>query len=237
MKDKWAYLRKDLFGNVEPNVILLALTQPIGNFDPQEYHDLVEKIPADAASVSYGKTIATTDAAKKLNKKLIEMGHLTPLEAVQFNFKVTGISKACSSQMSRHRVGQGHVGLSRRYTEQRPEFVYPLFDYIEDEQTARKLYVLLSDSNEIQFAKCNALRAEGVKKQDARMIMPVSIATERNWFINARALRDFFRLRLDPAAEWEIRRLARQLLNIVMHITPSLFCDIEKKFAPDEKKA
>lgn len=229
MEDKWKHLREKCYGNSEPNVILLAMTQPMGKFDPEEYPNLVEKIPADAASTSYGKEIATIDAARRLNKKLIDLGHLTPLEAVQYNFKVTGISKACASQISRHRIGQGHVGLSRRYTEQRPSFIYPLFDYIEDEPTAQMLYSFLSDNNEIMYAKFNALRDKGVKKQDARMLMPVSVATERNWFINARALRDFFRLRLDPSAEWEIRRLAGLLLNIVMHVTPSLFEDIEKK--------
>ena len=60
--------------------------------------------------------------------------------------------------------------------------------------------------------------------------MPVSVSTERQWWINARALRDFFRLRLDLAAEWEIRRLAYMLLDLVYMLTPSLFEDIYEKF-------
>ena len=231
MQDKWRHLREECFGNTEPNVILLAMTQPVGTFDEEEYSGIVEKIPADAASTSYGKEIATIDAARNLNKKLISMGHLTPFEAVQYNFKVSGISKACSAQKSRHRIGQGHVSLSRRYTEQKPKFVYPLLEYIDNEDEARNIYKELSDNNSVQFLKFVNLRESGVKKQDARMIMPVSVATEQNWFINARALRDFFNLRLDPAAEWEIRRLSKLVLNIVMHNTPSFFEDIEKKFA------
>lgn len=49
---------------------------------------------------------------------------------------------------------------------------------------------------------------------------------ERVWWINARALRDFFRLRLAPDAEWEIRRIALMLYDIVIELTPSLFEDI-----------
>lgn len=237
MEDKWAYLRKDLFGNIEPNVILLATTQPVGHFNTDLYPNIIEKIPADAASTSYDKTIATVDASRKLNTKLINLGHLTPFESIQFNFKVSGISKACAAQMSRHRIGQGHVSLSRRYTSQKPNFIYPLLTYVNDENEAKKIYTSIATHNIDSYNLYMELRNKGITKQDARMVIPVSVATERNWFVNARALRDFLKLRLDPAAEWEIRRLAELLLSIVMHLTPSIFEDIEKKFAGHEKKA
>jgi thymidylate synthase ThyX len=67
-------------------------------------------------------------------------------------------------------------------------------------------------------------------KEDARFVIPVSTATERSWWINMRAFRDFLRLRLAPDAEWEIRRLAQIMFNMVYPLMPSLLEDIKEKF-------
>lgn len=52
-----------------------------------------------------------------------------------------------------------------------------------------------------------------IHKEDARLVIPVSTATERTWWINVRALRDFFRLRLAKDAECGYRE--RQVGKIV----------------------
>ena len=223
MIDPWKEIRKGCFGNVEPSVELIAKTEPLGDFD-------IEELPALSASISYGSEVKGIWGAKKLNQQLIQKLHLTPLESVSFNFLVSGISKACGAQLSRHRIGQGHVSLSRRYTKQKSSFIYPLFDYLEDEATVRHLYQVISDTNRSALSSYKNLLDNDAKKGDARLVMPVSVSTERQWWINARALRDFFRLRLDLAAEWEIRRLAYMLLDLVYMLTPSLFEDIYEKF-------
>ena len=160
MDDPWKDLRKDLFGNVEPEVKLEGITMPI-SYRSQEYVDEkdwmidggywipseefgvewadIEKLPALAAGTSYGskeKLKGDPERAIKLNKNLIKMGHHTPLEAIQLNFHISGISKTCGAQVSRHRVGQGHVSASRRFQEQKPAFVYPMLSYIKDENSA-----------------------------------------------------------------------------------------------------
>jgi len=230
-KDPWKKIRQTCFGNIEPIVELLAVSSFVlkdsTNTDSVAY---TESLPALSAGTSYDKKISTIAEAKDLNKKLIRMEHLVPLESVQFNFSVKGISKACGAQLSRHRIGQGHVSLSRRYTRQKANFIYPLFDYIEEEPVVRSLYTQLSAYCETSLIHYKSMLDEGVKKQDSRLFMPVNVATERSWWINARALRDLFRLRLDPAAEWEIRRVSFILLDIVYTITPSLFQDIYEKY-------
>jgi thymidylate synthase ThyX len=77
------------------------------------------------------------------------------------------------------------------------------------------------------------LRDRGLSKTEARLVIPVSSASERIWWINARAMRDFLKLRLPADAESEIRRLAHLLLDIVYRITPSLFEDICEKYGED----
>jgi thymidylate synthase (FAD) len=229
MQDPWFSLRQSNFGNEEPEVKLIAVTTPIGNYDPEDVKGNIECMPAIAAGTSYNKESNTIEAAKALNKKLIKMGHNVPLESLQYNFLVTGLSKAAGAQWSRHR-SQAHVSLSRRYTQQQPKFVYPTLDYMKNEDEVEATYLLMSGACENAYRAYKFLIDTGAKKQDARLIMPVNVATTRNAWANTRALRDFFRLRLDPAAEPEIRRLAFMLLDIVYRATPSLFEDIAEKF-------
>ncbi len=255
MADPWHVLRQECFGNVEPTVTLEAVTTPIepigadtplteGDPDrtvsPEIFQD-IEQIPALAAGTSYGSRETLQDdpdRAVKLNKKLIKLGHHTPLEAIQLNFHVSGISKACGAQVSRHRVGQGHVSASRRFQEQGPRFVYPMLSYIKDREYAESVLLGMSRHIEQSYAVYNELRAAHeaagdrptLHKEDARLIIPVSTATERSWWINVRALRDFFRLRLARDAEWEIRRMSQMMFNIVYGMMPSLFEDIREKF-------
>lgn len=230
VNDKWGELRRglDLFGAVEPEVGLDAITTPVSSEASRPYP--TEMIPAVAASVSYGSTAGiqtNPERALALNEKLIKMGHHTPLEAIQFNFLVTGISKSCGAQISRHRVGQGHVSSSRRFQSGEVGFIYPLLDYVDDEEAVKTLLLEYSKLNRMMAHEYKATFREAVKKEDARLILPVSRATQRYWFINVRALRDFLKLRLAADSEWEIRRLAWMLFDIVKPMMPSLFSDFE----------
>jgi len=237
--DKWKELRRSLFANTEPEVELVGITCPgelVRNnsdyyFSVPEKEAILQKIeeqPAIAAATSYGKQPKNPVV---LNERLIEAGHLTPLESIQFNFFISGISKLCGAQMSRHRVGQGHVSASRRYQQQKPEFVYPLLSEVVSLETAKNIYEDMSDCLKSNyFLYLRLIRDKTAKKGDVRYIIPACSATHRYYWANARALRDFFRLRLDSSAEGEIKRLAFIILDLVMKVTPSLFIDIKRKF-------
>ncbi|MFH0821350.1 MAG: FAD-dependent thymidylate synthase [Pseudomonadota bacterium] len=240
LPDPWKSLREECYGNVEPEAALEAVTVPIDAGDGPafslsrgggDFWRHIETLPAYSAGASYGsreKLRHDMDRRTGLNKKLIELGHHTPLEAVQFNFSVAGISKASGAQVSRHRIGQGHVSSSRRFQEQHQAFVYPMLAYLTDEAQAKSVLQKMSETNRRAVELYRDLRENGgLKKEDARRVIPVSSAQERVWWINARALRDFFRLRLARDAEWEVRRLAAMLYNIVIQVTPSLFEDIK----------
>ena len=226
-----------LFGNTEPNIELIAITTPtniISNTDPRS---VIECIPAIAAGTSYEKEATTIEKATILNKKLIQLQHEVPLEALQINFKLTGISKITGAQISRHRVGGSHVSLSRRYTKQKPGFVFPGLSYITKKEDAKEIYTALSLSFESAMKEYNHLLDEGCRKADARYLIPASTATTRNMWMNIRALRHFLKLRLAPDSEWEIRRLSYMLLELVYNLTPSLFEDIIEKYLPELKKS
>jgi len=253
--DPWKEIRLNYWGNVEPEVKLEAMTLPIGDnmhvSHPLSFEE-AEALPAFAASTSYGsrgKLEKDMSRAISLNKLLIQKRHLTPLEAVQFNFRVTGISKACGAQLSRYRTGQGHVSASRRYRLQEPTFIYPILDYISDKgeviQRLNKIEALYKSSYEtyewlrkeeitLDIPKENSgykltyeKDVNPLHKEDARLIVPVATATERSWWRNARALRYLFNERITQTAEWEIRRLCIMIFNLVIKLTPSLFSDMQ----------
>lgn len=235
--DKWKHLRGGLWANIEPSVELIGMTVTGGIdvdshgtsyfrseglcFHPEHFNRFI----SDVATVSTGTKPKDHES---LNRKLIQLGHHTPLEVIQYTFKVSGISKAAAAQISRHRIGQGHVSSSRRYQEQGVSFVYPLLDNIEDEQDAKQAYILIQDTYQQAYANYIGLRKLGLKKGDARYVIPTASAQERVWWINARALRDFLRLRLHPTAEAEVRRLSYMILNLVSAITPTLFEDFHE---------
>jgi flavin-dependent thymidylate synthase len=229
IKDKWKKIRLSAFGSVDPEVSLISISSPVGEFVKEDPRGKTECLPSLAASTSYNSKIDSIAKAVSLNKKLIKDGHHTPLEVVQYHFFVKNISKACSAQASRTRIGSGHVSLSRRYTTQNKSFCYPRLNYIEDEATARHIYQTMSDANRSALYSYNNLIDNDIKKGDARLVMPTCVATSRSWWLNARSLRYFLNLRLGSAAEEEIRILAYLLLEIAYTETPSLFEDIYVK--------
>ena len=74
------------------------------------------------------------------------------------------------------------------------------------------------------------LRSHGVRKEDARFILPNATTTRIIVTMNFRALRHFFSVRCEPAAQWEIRALATEMLQVVHEQAPSVFQDLYERF-------
>ena len=70
----------------------------------------------------------------------------------------------------------------------------------------------------------------GIRKEDARFILPQSVETKIIMTMNGRELRHFINLRASKEAQWEIRALALEILKIVYDVSPILFEDLYKKF-------
>jgi thymidylate synthase (FAD) len=52
---------------------------------------------------------------------------------------------------------------------------------------------------------------DGIKPEDARYLLPEASKTAITMTVNVRELFHFFDMRLDKAAQWEIRELANQI--------------------------
>jgi len=220
--DKWSYLREGLFRNTELKVELVAMTKPVENYGKI---CISETLPAFTARASH-ESKGTIEDDKRLNKDLIKWEHTTPFQAVQFVFFIDGISKSLQNQWVRHKIGVGWTFRSTRYIPgSQNTFIYCNYDYIKSEETVIKL-LTIDDMAARQAVKSFNEKIElGATKQDSRKIMPVFWNTPCFFYVNARALRHLFSLRLKEAAEWEIRRLHRAILKIAKKETPSLFHD------------
>jgi thymidylate synthase (FAD) len=67
------------------------------------------------------------------------------------------------------------------------------------------------------------LREQGIKKEDARFLLPNAAATRLVMTANFREFLHVFRLRISPQAQWEIRQVCVQMLEAVHPYAPSVF--------------
>ena len=70
-------------------------------------------------------------------------------------------------------------------------------------------------------AACSAAEKKAI--EDARFVLPNACDTKMIVTMNARSLKNFFRLRCCSRAQWEIRDVAAQMLFLVKEAAPTLF--------------
>ncbi len=148
-------------------------------------------------------------------------GHESIIEHASATFEVSGISRACSHQLVRHRLAS-YSQESQRYVDMsEPEIVVP--PDVAGNPEARAVWDRLIGQVSDAYRD---LRALNVRKEDARFLLPNAAATRIVVTMNFRELRHFFRLRIDPAAQWEIRDLAVRMLRLVAAESPAVFGDV-----------
>lgn len=154
-------------------------------------------------------------------KGLIKSGHETPLEFADVTFDVKGLSRCCLAQMTRHRIGISFCVESQRYVNQLYQrCVFP--KTITDNFTAHLEFDQII--NDI-FNCYEKLLSLGIPKEDARYVLPEGTCTNLTVCFNFRELRHFLKLRLDKHAQWEIRKLAKQMKQLI--IDRGLGCLVE----------
>ena len=154
----------------------------------------------------------------------IREGHESLIEHASVTFEISGISRACSHQLVRHRLAS-YSQESQRYVDMSdPEFVVP--PSIAADPQAQAVW----DEFMAQVAGTyHRLRELRVRKEDARFVLPNATATRIIVTMNFRSLRHLFTVRCDRAAQWEIRDLALEMLRQVHDVAPSVFSDLYER--------
>lgn len=161
--------------------------------------ELISKI----ASICYD---SIPDNPIALVKHLYKNGHHSVFEHIYFTFKIEGISRACSHQLVRHRMAS-FTQRSQRYCDESSfDFVVP--EGVLNTQTYLNSIWTINDTYKV-------LKNNGVKKEDARFLLPNACQTDLYMSFN---LREFIHLcneRLCDRAQWEIRELVKEMIELV----------------------
>jgi len=193
-------------------VKLIAITNYLEGDTPEE---LLEH----AGRVCY-RSQSRGDPGKFLQARLRE-GHESLIEHASVTFEISGISRACSHQLVRHRLAS-YSQESQRYCDMtNAQFVIPP----DIAANPRAMEVWNGVMDEIKAAY-RELRGLGIRKENARFLLPNATATRIVMTANFREWRHIIKLRTDPAAQWEIRELAHRVLDILYQVAPSVFQDL-----------
>jgi len=156
-------------------------------------------------------------------ERLLKMGHDSPLEHAYATFRIKNCSRAMTHQLVRHRLMAVSQQSQRYVSEQAFEYVVPeampeayVADFHTDMQTIQVMYTKWCD--------------RGLRKEDARFVLPNACTSEIVVSANFREWRHIFRLRLSTKAQWEIRKACYLILDKLSNEAPTCFKDIQAEF-------
>jgi len=193
----------------EPEVTLLAVT-------PR-----AEKLIEEAGRTCY-LSIDKMDDTSEANfiRRCIKNGHHSILEHASASFRVRGASRAFTHQLVRHRVAS-FSQQSQRYVSE-DEFNYVVPPDIQANPEASALFDGFLENARLAYRR---LRELGIKKEDARFVLPNALESEIVFSANFRELRHVFALRCARGAQWEIRSVCLAMLRVMKAEAPSVFGD------------
>jgi len=156
----------------------------------------------------------------KLIRHLIAKDHGTPFEHAYFRFDVK-CPIFVARQWIRHRIGT-YNEMSLRYCLAKRDFYTPA------SLTGEALEKYKNTVNSA-FDTYESLVEAGIKREQARGVLPLSVYTLYYWTVNARSLMNFLKLRLDRSAQAEIREYAKALLEIFRETMPATASAFEER--------
>jgi len=216
-------IKMDYVGSSGLKVKLIAYSK-LSDFIESKNKD-PDLIIAESGSISHSKDFKNVDDQKTrhLIDLLKSLGHESVFEHVSFTFRIEGISRVCSHQLVRHRMAS-FTQQSQRYVPLNPEFIIP--ESLIDSEFSDEVKNILENARSLY----KKMVEKGIRKEDARFILPQAVETKIIVTMNGRELRHFISLRAEKDAQWEIRKLAIEMLKEAYKVAPILLEDLYKKY-------
>ncbi|MFC7019094.1 MULTISPECIES: FAD-dependent thymidylate synthase [Haloarcula] len=189
-----------------------------------------------------GETIE--DKKRTLIGHLLDHGHFGPFEHAQVTFAVEGVSRSCMAQITRHR----HVSFdvqSMRYVSfddvdpadvREGEMVVVPPSATDpswvgrnqqsgqvDEETVAEREEIFTDAIENAVRSYQDLLDLGMPPEDARFVLPIGTEVNIVMSMNARMLMHVADMRAAADAQWEIRGLTEEMLDLAAEWCPITF--------------
>jgi thymidylate synthase (FAD) len=206
--------------------------------------EILNEIAGRTCYMSFGK-------GRKSNQEYVEnilvSKHGSVLEHAIWNFLITGVSRALTHELVRHRAGFGYSQLSQRYVDENEAryVIPPLYQqnadlrkkFQEAIDSARKAYSELAEATARYVQEKHPEMAPRDRRkwarQAARSVLPNACETKIFVTGNSRAWRHFLELRGSPHADTEIRLLAVEIGRVLKRESPHLFSDLQFSDEPD----
>lgn len=156
-------------------------------------------------------------------KKLISLGHLSPIEHASFTFGIEGVSRALLAQITRHRIASFSVKSQRYVNAENLNYIVPPEIKKLGKEAEEEFKKQMEIIHGFYKGWSEKLGKSEKGNEDARFVLPNASETKFILTMNARELMHFFELRCCNRAQWEIRELAWKMLELVKSVAPNIF--------------
>jgi len=161
----------------------------------------------------------SNDKEKMLNliKKVLASGHHSTIEHCQFVFTISGVSRACTHQLVRHR----HMSFSQksqRYVTEKGQFEFITPKTIQNAGLEEEFVGFMGQISEF-YAK---MIEKGIPAEDARFVLPNAATSSLVASLNLRELIHLSHIRLCTNAQLEIRIMVKKMCDLVVEKEPWL---------------
>lgn len=197
---------------------------------------------------------------------ILQVGHGSVLEHAVFSFILTGVDRAFTHELVRHRVGWSYSQLSQRYVDEKdvPFVVPPALqpeveaylawkeggcndspkgpaaigqDWYREMENDLAAYRRLSDYLYCKYSDIQDKTARRKAAREAsRSVLPNATETKVFCTANARSLRHFFEMRGSSAADAAMNRVAIALLKTLREHAPNIFGDYQIVRTPEGRE-
>ena len=177
---------------------------------------------------------------RTLLTRLFLAGHWGPWEHPVITFGIEGMSRVTLAQLTRHRIASFDIQ-SQRYVKMDGENYEVPPSITAEEIVSRKggrRKLDLSPEARLEFFDRAMDRAHqtyellvslGIPEEDARYVLPNAQTIHGTMTVNARSLMHIIALRSFGDAQWEVRALVNQMLEIAKEWMPITFGLFEQK--------
>jgi thymidylate synthase (FAD) len=206
--------------------------------------ETLAEIAGRTCYMSFGKG---RKSSREYLENILTSKHGSVLEHAVWCLLITGVSRALTHELVRHRAGFGYSQLSQRYVDESDAryVVPPLYQenetlhvkWRETIEHIRKAYVELAEASaqyvRQKYPNLGPHEQRKWARQAARSILPNACETKIFVTGNARSWRHFLELRGSVHADTEIRLLAAEVCRVLKRESPNIFHDIELVDEPD----
>ena len=210
-----------------------------------------QKLVASSAKLCYSDSSVmeieeglTDENVENFIDKLMDLGHMSPVEHISFTFAIEGVSRTLTHQLVRHRLASYSQKSQRYVRANNYEYIIP--PKIKNNPKALEIYerhmkhtidaynelteILIQEEYDrliesgVDEKKAKSM-SEKSSIEDARYVFPNACETKVVFTMNVRSLLHFFELRTCTRAQWEIREVAIEMLRLCKEVAPTLFKD------------